>query len=280
MPISIQSRLLYQNTSADSPLGRIVLAGRIRNNTGVPRDSMRVLGSYAIVYILEGGGFYQDGNGLARTIAAGDLILLFPDLAHAYGPLPGGLWSEIYIIFAGPVFDLWRRQGLLDPADPVHHVEPIDHWLRRWEQTLFASADSPASPLDQVCRLQLALSDMLISRPRDLLSTEPTWMQSARDLLESTSQSPEEIAQNLGVAYELFRKRFVKFTGMPPAKYRSAKTMTRACQLMNDRRLTTRQISERVGFCDEFHFSRRFKQIVGLSPSDFRKRLPAKKQVG
>jgi AraC-like DNA-binding protein len=35
-----------------------------------------------------------------------------------------------------------------------------------------------------------------------------------------------------------------------------------------------RVIAEELGFCDEFHFSRRFKQIAGVSPAVYRKRLP------
>jgi len=38
--------------------------------------------------------------------------------------------------------------------------------------------------------------------------------------------------------------------------------------------LTDRQIAERLGFCDEFYFSRRFKQLTGRSPRQFREELP------
>jgi len=37
---------------------------------------------------------------------------------------------------------------------------------------------------------------------------------------------------------------------------------------------TTRTIAASLGFSDEFHFSRRFKQITGISPREFRRLLP------
>lgn len=38
--------------------------------------------------------------------------------------------------------------------------------------------------------------------------------------------------------------------------------------------LSDKQIAAELGFCDEFHFSRRFKQITGRSPRAFRSGLP------
>jgi len=47
----------------------------------------------------------------------------------------------------------------------------------------------------------------------------------------------------------------------------------RACELMCESRFTDSEIAERLGFCDEFYFSRRFKEITGKSPRMFRKNL-------
>jgi AraC-like DNA-binding protein len=47
----------------------------------------------------------------------------------------------------------------------------------------------------------------------------------------------------------------------------------RACELMQERRLTDKQIAESLGFCDEYYFSRRFKQMTGRSPRAFRRQM-------
>ena len=46
--------------------------------------------------------------------------------------------------------------------------------------------------------------------------------------------------------------------------------MQRAQELIRCGVPTNREIADRLGFCDEYHFSRRFKQVVGLSPKEFR----------
>ena len=106
MAIQIQSRLLIKH-SLDSPLGRASLAGSARHSAGVPFASMRILGSYALVYVVGGSGRYADARGVEQKVAAGDLITVFPEIAHAYGPGPREHWDETYIVFDGPVFDLW-----------------------------------------------------------------------------------------------------------------------------------------------------------------------------
>ena len=44
--------------------------------------------------------------------------------------------------------------------------------------------------------------------------------------------------------------------------------------LLRDSALPVKEISEQVGFADQFHFSKRFKQYSGYSPAQFRARFP------
>src|SRR5580658_6807016 len=114
------TRLLFQSTTA-FPLGSIRMAGYIRDSTGL--SGMRILDAYALVLILAGGGWFEDANTPRRHVSAGDLIVVFPDLPHRYGPGQDQNWSEIYITFFGPAFDLWRDEGLLRPQQPVRRLE-------------------------------------------------------------------------------------------------------------------------------------------------------------
>src|SRR6476659_7974697 len=135
MSQAIETRLLFRN-DARTPLGRLTAAGFIRNSAGVGATAMRVLGSYAIVLLLEGSGRYQDANGYQQRVQAGDMLMVFPELAHRYGPGAGEFWNEFYVVFNGPVFDLWRQVGLLNPAQAIQQLEPIRDWLAWLEEML------------------------------------------------------------------------------------------------------------------------------------------------
>ena len=263
--------------AARSPLGGISVAGFIRHSRGLPADPLRTLGSYALVYVIDGGGRYRDATGLTLSVRAGDLILVLPDLPHTYGPGPTTHWTEWYVVFAGPVFDLWRRSGLLDPAQPVRHLEPIEAWAQRFAALLNEpAAGNLASPLIEVCRLQGLLGEALASGGGDR-SEEEAWSARARALLESDPGRQLDLASlagDLGMSYDGFRKRFARTVGVPPARYRTVRAIDRACELMHRGGLTDRQIAERLGFCDEFYFSRWFKQVTGRSPRQFRADLP------
>jgi len=69
---------------------------------------------------------------------------------------------------------------------------------------------------------------------------------------------------------ETFRKRFVSEVGMPPQSYQLFCKMERAKVLLKEG-YTVRQAGVEVGMNDPYHFSKTFKNIVGMSPSAFSK---------
>lgn len=278
MATSVISSIVARGAIA-SPLGRVSMAGFIPNGLGIPVRPLRLFGLYAVVYVVDGGGRYEDANGRDEAVRAGDLIVVFPDLPHTYGPRGDDHWTELFLVFDGPIFDLWRAAGLLDPRRPIHHLEPIDYWTARFESVLGAPRRPGYAPsLLEICRLQLVISEALTDSLRGGDQDESTaWISRACTLLETDLDRDldlRQIARSLNLSYNGFRKRFVRCTGMPPARYRASRIVDRACELMQQGRLTDKQIAEQLGFCDEFYFSRRFKQVTGKSPRQWRANFP------
>jgi len=69
---------------------------------------------------------------------------------------------------------------------------------------------------------------------------------------------------------ETFRKRFVSEVGMPPQSYQLFCKMERAKTLLKNGS-TVRHAGAEVGMSDPYHFSKTFKNIVGMSPSAYSK---------
>jgi len=267
------TELRFQNAAA-SPLGRITLAGfGVRQAQAI--DEPRTFGQFAIVYLVDGRGKYADVNGIRKNLEAGDMIIVFPDIAHVYNPLPGTQWVTTFLCFHGPVFDLWRNQGLLNPRKPVHHAEPIATWSRRIESVVDAAWQAGSTPsLLGICRLQQLLAEVVTGAGRSMFYRDNLhWLDQVSGLIEANLNGPfdwENLAHRVGLSTESFRKRFTRLAGQPPARYRMGRLMDRACELMQNRTLKDRRIAELLGFCDEFYFSRRFKAITGQSPRQFR----------
>lgn len=272
------NRLNFQN-AASSPLGKITLAGfGVRQSAALKKP--RTFGQFALVYLVDGRGKYADANGHRKNLETGDMLILFPDIAHIYNPLPGTYWVTTYICFHGPVFDLWRQQGLLNPHKPIHHAEPVDTWSRRLESIFDASRQvGSAPPLLEICRLQQLLAEVVTGAGRSMVYQDDLqWLARVSGLIEANLTDPdwEHVAHQVGLSVESFRKRFTRLAGQPPARYRMGRLVDRACELMQNRNLKDRQIAESLGFCDEFYFSRRFKSITGQSPRQFRLNSPLK----
>jgi len=79
-------------------------------------------------------------------------------------------------------------------------------------------------------------------------------------------------AAGFGIGEQAFRKKFRRLTGLTPSQYRSRRLIERACLLLEQTDQTGRSIALQLGFESEFYFSRRFKQLMGVSPRVYRQR--------
>lgn len=84
------------------------------------------------------------------------------------------------------------------------------------------------------------------------------------------SFSLSDMANISRMPVETFRKRFVAEVGMPPQSYQLYCKMERAKALLKSG-YTVRQAGVEVGMSDPYHFSKTFKNIVGMSPSSYAK---------
>src|SRR5437762_3267328 len=91
------------------PMGRVSSAGVHIGYRQVSVMPMQVWDTYALVYVLDGKGRFYDAAGRDLPLHAGDLMLFFPRHGYRYRIDPSEPWSEFYMHFQGPVFDLWRQ---------------------------------------------------------------------------------------------------------------------------------------------------------------------------
>lgn len=90
-----------------------------------------------------------------------------------------------------------------------------------------------------------------------------------RDL--SSKTTVRSLAQALNVSESTLTKRFRAEVGAPLGGYIDAMLLQRARQLLLTSDLTIGQISEQLRFCDQFYFSRYFRQRQGVTPSEYRR---------
>ena len=178
--------------------------------------------------------------------------------------------QKFFVVFEGPVFDLWRKAGSLQPQWPIQHLPQIKRWLPRLEAVVARGPSAtPTGMLRRVCRLQQFLSD-IAKEPAPEAVTHAWLAKAQQRLLDTPNAEAAQVARELGLSYETFRKEFARETGLPPARYQLRRRIDQARRLITERHLTNKEIAEALGFYDEFHFSRRFREATGQSTRAFR----------
>jgi AraC-like DNA-binding protein len=242
---------------------------------------------YALVLTESGRAFYEDDRLGLVEVHPGDLIVVLPGRLHHYGAQKGHAWTQLYVVFDGPVFDAWRSAGLLEADGPIWRLGQPGVWARRMQRVIDggvsrhrALTDQPQlERLAEVCRVQELLRQAIEARERPTRpGLDAAWAEYAKQLLEADPERGpglplEPVARRLRMSYSAFRRRFRAATSISPGRYRAERLIDRACELMHERRLADHVIAAELGFTDPAHFSRRFRQVVGLTPREYRRRF-------
>ncbi|MFM7244375.1 MAG: AraC family transcriptional regulator [Planctomycetaceae bacterium] len=276
--------LLFDSPQAPGP-GCLVRSSRIVDSWGMrpqletASDFRRTLDHYSLVYVDRGSGTFHSPAG-SRLVRAGDVICLFPGIPHAYGPDAGDRWDEINVEFSGPAFDGWCGPGMLDPHEPVRHLEPIGYWLSRFNELVGSVSRAHGMPtLRDTGRLIELIAHMITDWQPSADKVAASWLEEVEARLDAIAVGSEAdfaaLAAEFALGEQAFRKKFKRLTGVTPAQYRARRLIEQACVMLEQSDETCRMIARLLGFESEFYFSRRFKQLVGTSPREYRRRSAA-----
>jgi YesN/AraC family two-component response regulator len=82
-----------------------------------------------------------------------------------------------------------------------------------------------------------------------------------------------DVAQAIGLDRSYLGAMFKKSVNMTLKEFLTAFRMNRACELLEDDKLTVGDVARSVGYDDPLLFSKTFKNSKGASPSNFRGRI-------
>jgi AraC-like DNA-binding protein len=83
----------------------------------------------------------------------------------------------------------------------------------------------------------------------------------------------EQLAKDVGLSRSVLAERFADLVGMPPMHYLARWRMQIAAGLLNSGNTGMATIAAEIGYASEAAFSRAFKKMVGVPPSDWRRRV-------
>lgn len=87
----------------------------------------------------------------------------------------------------------------------------------------------------------------------------------------ATGLRVEDVAKHFGYNAKYLSHLFIKLGGMPLKQYILRFRMDSANLLLADTNLSIADIAQRIGYEDAHNFSRAYKKVMGVSPSDYRR---------
>lgn len=223
----------------------------------------------------------------------GDLVLLGPDLPHAWQSQalvdPAGVHRAIVCWFTRDWIEqllalmpeLAPVSGLL--ADAGRGLEFGGDTVARLRPRMLALSAAP--PARQVLELQGLLLDLADAERRPLASGEiavseiprdRARMQRVLDWLHAHYHEPLRLAPLRRIAHltdSQLQRVFKRSTRMSISQYVTQLRIGRACQMLIQTDLPISRIAADCGFSDAAHFARQFRAAKGLPPSHFRHRF-------
>lgn len=238
-----------------------------------PDDGMRYFEFYCIAHLRKGRGVYwSEKSPEPVELEPGMCILTSPGIRHYYGAIPGGVFVEDTVNFWGSSADMMLKSGLFrNGVFKIGNVPVL-------RQVMELAADpSEYSQLNA----EFALREILQNIYNERFSRRggATVENGIAPLLEAVKKHPEKpwsvisMAEFCGMSVNGFREHFKNLTGVLPKIYLDRYRISLAASLLIGSELQAKEIAERCGYPDPFHFSRRFKKITGLPPEHYRNRF-------
>jgi AraC-like DNA-binding protein len=231
----------------------------------------RTLAEYQIIYITKGRGIFEASQ-KTHVVVPGTVMIVFPGVRHFYKPEFDVGWTEYWVGFKGPHADTLRDQGFLSQKKPVYEVGLQNSLLSIYVQ-IFDLVQNQ-QPLYQIRASSLVLT--LIS---EVLAHERKTVQhsSSERLVERAKFFMEEniyrevnlngFGEMLGVSASHLNAVFKSYTAMTPYQYFISIKIRKAKELLEAGALPIKEVAYRLGFDDQYYFSRLFRKKTGIAPS-------------
>jgi len=230
--------------------------------------------SIGIHFIVQGTGtFFEHGK---RWPIHGPCVLLrWPGRHYHYGP--HHTWEEFYVSYTTKqlsAFDTPGWQYLTAPVIPLGHANSLSQ--RGQEIAQLCANLNDFGSVDRIDALVAILLGEILVAARQVHTAEvEVRIQAARawvDVHLHEGITLDALAKQFQFSSRTFRRYWQQRFGVTLTEYMHSQRIHMACDLLVTTNLTMTEIANRTGFFDQCYFSHRFRNTIGIPPSQYRKR--------
>jgi AraC-like DNA-binding protein len=263
----------YQAGSISAEMGvRIVSAGLVEGK--YPYHCLpRIRDDYLLLLTIKGSAMVQE-QGQSKELSPGDWFLLLPRQEHTYQAITP--WSLAYVHFSGWLVDSLLQNLSLLSIERLCFRQQNEAAAGLLQELVRSQQGSTAS--GEAYRNALLLQ-LLPTLKHNYLWKSPEMNRLSRfeNFIAENLHRPltlEILAEKMHLSKFHFARVFHEHFGEAPMKQVRKMRVERAMNLFRaDPEARVDEVAARVGFADALHFSRVFRQVTGIPPSEFRRRV-------
>ena len=248
------------------------------------RERHTPISEYVLIYCIEGQGWFSVDQ-TRHKLKANQYVILPACHPHAYGADKSHPWTIYWIHFKGAHASIYS-EGLQQPQDIMPSRNSRISERQSVFEEIFATLEHSTDReslryASSLLHYYLASIRYLCLYRRKLVEeSQSSQLSSYQELASATLHymrenvekrlTLEQLARYTGYSPSHFSNIFRQQTGESPLACLNRLKMERAGQLLLTTNMRINQICHKVGFDDNFYFSRLFKQHTGLSPRLYR----------
>ncbi len=230
---------------------------------------------YLIHYVTSGKGTYTCG-GKTHAITAGDMFLIFPSQVVSYAADEKEPWEYYWVGFHGTEAKRMIHLAGFQKEAPVLRL-PEGNDIRSLLLRIYESrGNTPAADAAMIGYLYLFLSRLIQENEaerrdygtRDYLAQALRFIQYNYEGDIGVS----DIADYAGISRSQLYRAFISFYNISPNEFLQKYRINEACSLLRNGKFTVTEVAGSVGYADPLYFSRVFKKVKGLTPTDYQLR--------
>ena len=235
---------------------------------------------YLFHYVISGRGtlLSQDQQGGVATngLSGGQGFMIFPGQVNTYMADTEDPWVYTWIEFDGVHVGSMLEGAGLTPSSPVYKPASEEFRSLVERELLFLSTHPDAPALQIMGHLYLFFDALLRSASQGTFGGKlhDIHVQDALRFVEHNygkDITVADIAKSTGLNPSYFGKLFKKATGRTPQQHLINYRMEKAEDLLKLTSMSIAEVGKAVGYPNQLHFSRAFKNAYGLSPRAWRK---------
>jgi AraC-like DNA-binding protein len=237
---------------------------------------------YYVISLIERGRQSFMHRGIKHLTAPGGVILINPDAVHTGEAVDeqGFQMRSLYPTTAHMETAAFELTGHRQALPFFKEVRINDVWTSKSLLSLHRMISEDVEPLECESRFLWFLARLIerygnIPSGAGRLGKEKTAIRQARRYLEehfAKAVSLNELADHVALSRYYLLRVFRAEVGMPPHAYLESVRIRQAQRLIESG-MPLAEVAAQVGFSNQSHLTRRFKQIIGATPGQYAQQM-------